>query len=127
MIRARQIGALAGVSVLGFGASFALGHSGDHGHRAGPEAAGRPGALSVPRTLAAGTLPLPDAVPDLAIPQPAPPAAPAAGPAATTAPESATAPEPATDPPTPAPEPPRPTTHPKPAPPEPTVTTIIGG
>jgi hypothetical protein len=145
MIRARQIAALAGVTVVGFGASFALGRPGDDGHRAGPEAAGRPVALSVPLTLAAGALPLPGAVPDLAIPHPVPPAggggggastpsastppasAPAPRPATATAPKSTTAPKTATATPTPAPAPQPTTTHPKPAPQQPTVTTIIGG
>jgi hypothetical protein len=148
MIRARQIAALAAVIALGFGASFALGRSGGESHRSGSDAAVRPAALSVPRTVAAGTLPLPAAVPDLAIPHPEVPArggggastpsapsspprpgssAPAPDQAAGSAPKTTDAPEPSTAAPTTPPASQPTTSKPTPESQQPTVTTIIGG
>jgi hypothetical protein len=78
MIEPRRIAALVGVTVLGFGASFVLGRSGNDGHRADAEAVGPPVELNVSSTVAAGTLPEPAPVPDLVVPRAAPaPVAPA--------------------------------------------------
>ena len=149
MLGLRQIAAVLGVSVLGFGASFALARSGD-GHRAGaPETVVRPATLSVARSIAAGAMPAAGSVPDLVMPRPVSPVrggGEASTPSTPTPPprpvSSAPVPQqgtgavsktgmaPKTDPSAPrttySPQP-TPSQAASPSPQQPTVTTIIGG